>query len=190
VPKSLGASGRTTAVVVNRDGDLEVHSVQDAPKQVMWSSRGPLTIGNWTTYRLIAPNAPTEDAEEDVSASLLPSLSRLGNGKLGGQPENVYAGRQTDSALSSVQAGPSRVQQIVDLDISVVMRKRAQQGYGIGNVSFGVCLGYTSLSKSFEQPDLNSSICREEGGDDAALPEIWSWIDRQYHLLFTCVGST
>ena len=39
-------------VLVNPEGDIEFHTLHDAPKQSLWSSRGDLAVGSGTKYRI------------------------------------------------------------------------------------------------------------------------------------------
>ncbi|KAH7888971.1 hypothetical protein F5I97DRAFT_2006108 [Phlebopus sp. FC_14] len=76
VPNSRPLSLTSQVMVVNKDGDLELYAVHDAPKQVSWSSRGDLAIGAGHSYRLLpgfqdlSPppqpwDIPTDHAQDD-----------------------------------------------------------------------------------------------------------------------------
>ena len=42
-------------MVVNREGDLEVHSVHDTPSNCSWSHRGDLSLALGSSYRIFSP---------------------------------------------------------------------------------------------------------------------------------------
>jgi hypothetical protein len=125
----MGA-GQTTAIVVNRQGDLEIHSVQDAPKQAMWCNHGILTIGSRTTYRFVAPNVPLDHLEAESDRPVLPT----DDDRPHGTARRTSIGGRSDSTASSFYIVSDRVQQLVDTDISVVMKKRVRRGYSVANV--------------------------------------------------------
>lgn len=58
----------SNAVVVNREGDLELYAVHDTPKQVAWSSRGDLIIGAGRSYRVLSGYQEDDDPPEAWNA--------------------------------------------------------------------------------------------------------------------------
>ena len=53
MPHTRPSSLTTEVMVVNRDGDLELYAVYDAPKQIAWSARGDLAFGVGPSHKLI-----------------------------------------------------------------------------------------------------------------------------------------
>lgn len=193
-------------MVVNKDGDLELYAVYDAPKQVAWSARGDLAIGVGRSHKLIPGFQDRESSLQpwDVSKTTSDQFTsgsrpkatspeftnnrRADDGLPSGDQESSGNGKQSKSRtyspasfrhypleLSAVRGDasipaertveqPSRravsneqgkkkvlsiqvttskskkvslraIHQIVEDDISMVMRHRVIRGYGIRSVS-------------------------------------------------------
>lgn len=54
----------SNVMVVNKDGDLEMYALHDAPKQSTWSARGDLTFGSGVNLRTI-PGVPDSVGNHD-----------------------------------------------------------------------------------------------------------------------------
>jgi hypothetical protein len=54
VPSPQAHPLTSNVMVVNKDGDLELYAVHDAPKQAIWSSRGDLSIGIGTSFTFLS----------------------------------------------------------------------------------------------------------------------------------------
>lgn len=52
-------------MVVNREGDLELYAVHDAPEQAVWSARGDLAIGAGQSYRTLAVKLDDNDINRE-----------------------------------------------------------------------------------------------------------------------------
>ncbi|KII92498.1 hypothetical protein PLICRDRAFT_155080 [Plicaturopsis crispa FD-325 SS-3] len=53
VPGLEAHSLTSKAMIVNKDGDLELYAVHDTPKQAVWSARGDLALGAGKTCRIV-----------------------------------------------------------------------------------------------------------------------------------------
>jgi hypothetical protein len=53
VPSKRAFSLTSEVMVVNKDGDLELCTVHDTPKQASWSARGDLVIGAGLGYQVL-----------------------------------------------------------------------------------------------------------------------------------------
>ncbi|KAF5346773.1 hypothetical protein D9756_010433 [Leucocoprinus leucothites] len=74
----------SNVMVVNKDGDLEMYAIHDAPKQSVWSARGDLAFGSGVNLKTIA-GMPENDLDPDISLSaagykLGPGSSEYGRG--------------------------------------------------------------------------------------------------------------
>ncbi|KAJ6516352.1 hypothetical protein C8R45DRAFT_241220 [Mycena sanguinolenta] len=56
----------SNVMVVNREGDLELYALHDAPKQAVWSSRGALAISAGQSFRVFPGIMADEDMEQEL----------------------------------------------------------------------------------------------------------------------------
>jgi hypothetical protein len=130
---------------VNKDGDLQLCTINDAPKHPTWSNTGTLAIGNAVEYRVLEPTA------------MLPSSppSHAQHMQLHEVEHNIISAPRRPRGFSSSTVfnqdrGP---QKVIDTDIAVSMRTRAAKGYGLDDVSL------TFLSSDL-RPDYYVSYTR------------------------------
>ncbi|KXN85842.1 SEH-associated protein 4 [Leucoagaricus sp. SymC.cos] len=64
----------SNVMVVNKEGDLEMYAIWDAPKQSGWSSRGDLAFGSGVNLKTI-PGMPDNDLDPDIPGRALKSQS-------------------------------------------------------------------------------------------------------------------
>jgi hypothetical protein len=157
----------TKIMVVNKEGDLELYKIHDAPKQTVWSPRGDLAISGGDGFKVVSPSQESEagDDSKDKETDKRPaSTTRRGRAEDGvTQPttrppfsRNVSSSYVPSKDLGAIPVAAHKKAQevrkaeakkkeeiavrVVEEDVSIVMKKRALMGYGIGNVS--VCDGY------------------------------------------------
>ena len=73
VPPTLGETRNisTKIMVVNKEGDLELYAMQDAPKQAVWSARGDLAIGGGDGIKVIGPPQEENNLAEVVEKAVV-----------------------------------------------------------------------------------------------------------------------
>lgn len=161
VPSSSNASHNiaTRIMVVNKEGDLELCTMRDASKQTVWSPRGDLAIGGGDGFKVVGPSLDSEADErkgKDVDRKGSIRRGRIEDGPT--HPSRPSFSRNVSSSYpkdfgaipvaylkksqESKEARKSDAKKrediaarVVEEDISIVMKKRASRGYGIGNVS-------------------------------------------------------
>ncbi|KAF8134417.1 hypothetical protein EV363DRAFT_1562004 [Boletus edulis] len=243
VPHSRPYSLTSEIMVVNKDGDLELYAVHDAPKQVAWSARGDLAIGAGRSHNLIPGFQDREATSQpwDVSktpddqfalggrprgTSLEPSDGRRNDDDFPpGTQESLATGKQSKtrtfspatfrhyplessavrddiSTRAERRVEPSRravsneegkkkslriqvdkltqskskkhplraIYQVVEDDISMVMRHRVLRGYGINNVSH------------------NADIMQDDLGLSGTLSTLWRWMRHSREI--TCTPTS
>ncbi|KAJ7595018.1 hypothetical protein C8J56DRAFT_928212 [Mycena floridula] len=204
-------------MVVNKEGDLELHAIHDTPKQSAWSARGDLAIGAGKSYQILSVNVDRLYQGQQSRPSLLqspqgqeqslargrertPATALFGRGDEDGFPALISSPltakqidfgpdmekiprravqrshSQSHSHTRKTAAEPLAVQplskvigHIVAEDISMKMRRRVLQGYGIGD------------------PRQNSKIIEAEtgysDGSNQVLIELWAWINHSKNFL-------
>ncbi|KAI6037567.1 hypothetical protein EDC04DRAFT_2702091 [Pisolithus marmoratus] len=87
VPDTHPFSATTEAMVVTRDGDLELYALHDTPKQSTWSSRGDLVIGAGLSCKIFPgfqdqgnPSHPSDVSTDRIGEEPIP----FGNGGVDG----------------------------------------------------------------------------------------------------------
>ena len=87
------------------------------------------------------------------------------------------AKRPKDLSPAWTRSTEMTMQHAVEDDISMVMRQRVVQGYGLVNVRVSVSLTSCPLT-IFLQPIHNSVVVQDTSTDDVALSQTWLWINR------------
>ncbi|KAK0452344.1 hypothetical protein EV421DRAFT_1768424 [Armillaria borealis] len=64
VPSTRAHPLSSNIMVVNKDGDLELHAIYDTPKQTSWSARGDLAIGAGLSYCVLSAVKDVETPPE------------------------------------------------------------------------------------------------------------------------------
>jgi WD repeat-containing protein mio len=180
VPSSTVHPLTTNIMLVNKDGDLELHALYDTPKPTSWSMNGDLIYGAGLQYQVISgvlsegDNYPTVNEEQALASrgratrsesrflqtdGLLqtnglpttPASPRLHNGNDSRSPGTISTTTLRKPTSRPVLAkttahSPKRktytekmqkiMQQVVEQDISMVIRERIKQGYSLTNVGF------------------------------------------------------
>ena len=103
----------SNVMVVNKDGDLELYAIYDAPKQPIWSSRGDLAIGAGVGLKVIGDHQNSTLGNTFSSESVPPT------------PRRTTKSRDVESR---------GLIHVLQDDISMVMKRRALAGYGISKV--------------------------------------------------------
>ncbi|KAK2460109.1 hypothetical protein APHAL10511_007875 [Amanita phalloides] len=187
----------TKIMVVNKEGDLELYAMHDAPKQTIWSPRGDLVIGGGNGFKIVSP--PREDGEvgkdekvekkttsirrgraEDGSAHpLRPPFSRNVSSSQMPQRDGgvvpattlrrVQEAKEKEKEARKIEAKKKEdiAARVVEEDIITLMMKRAEKGYGI------------------RRPELSAAIIRETDdghGTSEMLSELWVWIRHSQDL--------
>lgn len=230
VPDAHPFSVTSQIMVVNKEGDLELHVLHDAPKQSAWSSRGDLVIGAGLSCRIFPgfqdegnPSHPWDASIDQTSDDPIPFGNGGANSSLVSKRDanglstlltaRFADRRQYKSRLYSpasfrhfrLEASPARdersaelpfqhhdgerielqvqhaptekstprngkgtsraLQQVVEDDISMVMRARAICGYGISNVVH------------------NAKLTRTGPFGRGGISEIWAWTLHSQGLL-------
>ncbi|KAF8624642.1 hypothetical protein AX15_005795 [Amanita polypyramis BW_CC] len=206
VPPTLGMARNisTKIMVVNKEGDLELYAMHDAPKQVVWGARGDLAIGGGDAIKVITPRQDENEVTDEVKSKEKEVVEKKAGSIRRGRVEDgtVHAPRPPFSRNVSLSYLPHRdtgatsavvskkvvdakekekearraeakkkediAARVVEDDISMVMKKRAMKGYGIGS------------------PEHNAILVREvDDGHESAemLSELWLWIRHSQGLL-------
>ncbi|KAF7782973.1 hypothetical protein Agabi119p4_2349 [Agaricus bisporus var. burnettii] len=88
----------SNVMVVSKDGDLEMYAIHDAPKQLVWSTRGDLAFGCCVNLKMIS-GIPGNDVDTEVSHSasgyFLAAGSRSRSAQAG--DDNLTRGRPAKS---------------------------------------------------------------------------------------------
>ena len=141
---------------------MELCTLHDASKQIVWSPRGDLAISGGDGFKVVSPSLDSEAGDErkgkDVDRRGSIKRGRIEDGPT--HPSRPSFSRNVSSSYAlpkdfpvaflkkSQETKETRkpelkkrediAARVVEEDISVVMQKRAIRGYGIGNVS--VCV--------------------------------------------------
>jgi hypothetical protein len=168
VPVLQERAGTTHALVINKEGDMEVTAVHDAPKQVLWSTAGDLLIGNGRHQHLVNAAQSRADGLHAVDMDIVPPSPVPSDSSFEG-------GASPDS--SSGKDAERRVHQVISSDISLVMRMRAERSYAVQDVGV-MSTACIALSYFRLQMVLNAAICAGDDGGEKTLPELWTWLER------------
>ncbi|KAG6828082.1 hypothetical protein H0H92_009310 [Tricholoma furcatifolium] len=148
----------TNIMVVNKEGDLELHAVYDTPKPAAWSSRGDLAIAAGPSYRIIEASR-----EEDVPDDMLHSTSSLF-----GHPMGTRGGgsrSREESLMRGREKRPGAVVPPPPLDRHTPLFGRGDEdGFpALGSAGLATARPTPSLSKKTGDA-LGLSVGREAGG--------------------------
>jgi WD repeat-containing protein mio len=93
VPNSRHHPLTSEIMLVNKDGDLELYSLHDTPKQTLWSAQGDLTVGAGVSYRIF------------------PGFNEHGfsQNSDGSSPPNAHSAIQLDGVPSPGELAPARI---------------------------------------------------------------------------------
>lgn len=211
IPSTTPHPLASNIMLVNKEGDLEVHALYDTPKPTTWSATGDLVFGAGLQYQVISGSISAGPSgtghTQGRSSQADHQLDERGRSRRPGSrfmqengllstgglhasssspfPESRSPGGISTATLRKPVSTPNVaansahspkvrahleklhkiMQQVVDQDISMVMRGRIRRGYGLSN------------------PLLNANIANEDPGDDKSLPELWKWIDHSRRIL-------
>jgi hypothetical protein len=95
VPNKTPYSLTSEFALVTPDGDIEMHSIHDAPKHPMWSSRGDLAIGSGIEYRIFPGYKESEPHLEpwEIQYSSSKDLHSEAGDKRGGKASRSHSRR-------------------------------------------------------------------------------------------------
>lgn len=156
----------TKIMVVNKEGDLELYAIHDAPKQTVWSPRGDLAISGGDGFKVVSPSQESEAGDDSKDKEAEKRSASTRRGRVEDHPTRPPLSRNVSSSYIPKDLGAIPVSahkkalevrkaeakkkediavRVVEEDVSIVMKKRAFMGYGIGNVS--VCESYRTADQ-------------------------------------------
>ncbi|KAJ1917360.1 hypothetical protein IWQ60_007804, partial [Tieghemiomyces parasiticus] len=183
IPTDTPAANRYRMLTLNRTGNLESRTIEEVPRAA-WNPHGSLAVADEAHSKILDPWAVIPPAGSDQNPSLAaaaPALSAAGElanlTSLADLP-NLFARRATLRQTKEVSPATARLRRRVTEwgtpltshdapavaqlrgDISMVMKQRAAQGYGM-------------------DPARNLTII----GSDTALREAWAYIRDSVELM-------
>jgi hypothetical protein len=128
-------SSKSNIMLVNKDGDLEVHAMYDTPKQVLWSARGDLGVGAGGGISVWAGWKRGEVVREPWELVEGEGERRKATPSVRGENDDRDKPR-LPKEKPAVKGRGKLVSAVVEEDVSMTMRRRVVSGYGLGTVSF------------------------------------------------------
>jgi len=191
----LAAKIETKVLLLTNSGALSISTIRDAPKyRGSWSSRGEMVLdyGEDISPRVITNSRVDAEPEKasvreksrdskgrslSKSKSKSKSRSKSRSKSTPGKQKRQKTATKAENALEKC----GQVSQVLQMDISMVMRARAEKGYGLTDPLFNVSIlrdfgHWAEESSTLKTPVVKKEYVKLGLGLDDLLADTWEWV--------------
>ncbi|KIY53615.1 hypothetical protein FISHEDRAFT_32898 [Fistulina hepatica ATCC 64428] len=185
-------------MVVNHAGEIELYTMYDTPQQIAWSNHGDLVYGDGHSYHFLYGSGTNRDEHKTNGTSDDEGL----RGDGAPRQANLAATRPTRRARSALRKYPaeaeaepqsrnseddrvisanpdksrrvraSAVDSIIKDDICIVMKRRCQQGYGLGSFAHNADV---TRKVDYTETSPTEYVAHP-------LEDLWTWMKNSHNL--------